>query len=161
MSFIVEPIGYVRATQLHVKDDFWGSEEARIELVPTLSAESLQGLVEFSHAEILFFFHKVQEDQIVFGARHPRNNPNWPLVGIFAQRAKNRPNRIGSTICRILRVQGTSLVVAELDAIDGTPILDIKPVVQGFLPRQTVQQPSWSHELMAKYWITKQRANDV
>jgi tRNA-Thr(GGU) m(6)t(6)A37 methyltransferase TsaA len=157
MPFVVEPIGYVHATRPHPEDDFWGNEEARIELVPTLSSEALQGLAEFSHAEILFFFHQVQDAKITSGARHPRNNPNWPLVGIFAQRGKNRPNRIGSTICRILRVQGTSLVVAELDAIDGTPVLDIKPVMQEFLPKQPVQQPSWSHELMAQYWLTKQR----
>jgi len=161
MPFVVEPIGYVHAARPHAEDDFWGGEEARIELVPTLSSESLQGLAEFSHAEVLFVFHQVQETKIVSGARHPRNNPNWPLVGIFAQRGKNRPNRIGSTICRILRVQGTSLVVAELDAIDGTPVLDIKPVMQEFLPRQAVQQPSWSHELMAQYWLSKQRANDA
>ena len=155
MPFVVEPVGYVHAGRHHAEDDFWGNEEARIELVPAFSAESLQGLAEFSHAEILFVFHQVQETKIVSGARHPRNNPDWPLVGIFAQRGKNRPNRIGSTICRILRVQGTSLVVAELDAIDGTPVLDIKPVMQEFLPRQAVRQPPWSHELMTKYWLAK------
>jgi tRNA-Thr(GGU) m(6)t(6)A37 methyltransferase TsaA len=157
MQFIVEPVGYVHAMRPHTKDDFWGNEEAHIELVPTLSAEALQGLAEFSHIEVLFVFHQVQEAKIVSGARHPRNNASWPLVGIFAQRGKNRPNRIGSTICRVLRVQGTSLIVAELDAIDGTPVLDIKPVMQEFLPRLAkVQQPSWSHELMAQYWLTKQ-----
>jgi len=155
MSFVVEPIGYVHAARPHAEDDLWGNEEARIELVPAFSAAALQGLAEFSHAEVLFVFHQVEEDKIVSGARHPRNNPDWPLVGIFAQRGKNRPNRIGSTICRILRVQDASLIVAELDAIDGTPVLDIKPVMQEFLPRQTVQQPSWSHELMTKYWLAK------
>ncbi|MFK2878158.1 SAM-dependent methyltransferase [Rhodanobacter hydrolyticus] len=161
MPIVVEPVGYVHASRPHAEDDFWGSEEARIELAPSLSAEALQGLAEFSHAEILFVFHQAQESKIVSGARHPRNNPDWPPVGIFAQRGKNRPNRIGSTICRVLRVHGTALVVAELDAIDGTPVLDIKPVMQEFLPRHTVRQPSWSHELMAEYWLTKQRADDA
>ena len=77
-------------------------------------------------------------------------------MGIFAQRGKNRPNRIGSTICRIVRVQGTKLFVAELDAINGTPVLDIKPVMAEFLPRQTVRQPAWSHELMREYWHIKE-----
>jgi tRNA-Thr(GGU) m(6)t(6)A37 methyltransferase TsaA len=158
MSFIVEPIGYVHATRPHAEDDFWGNEEARIELVPSFSAEALQGLSEFSHVEVLYVFHQVQEAKIVSGARHPRNNPDWPLTGIFAQRGQNRPNRIGSTICRILRVQDTALVVAELDAIDGTPVLDIKPVMQEFLPRQAMRQPPWSHELMAQYWLTKNDA---
>ncbi len=81
-----------------------------------------------------------------------RNNPEWPAVGIFAQRGKNRPNRIGSTICRIIRREGRTLVVSELDAIDGTPVLDIKPVMQEFLPRHEVRQPHWSRELMRLYW---------
>jgi tRNA (Thr-GGU) A37 N-methylase len=97
----------------------------------------------------------VPDAKIVFGARHPRNNLEWPAVGIFAQRGKNRPNRIGSTICRIVRVDGTKLYVSELDAIDGTPVLDIKPVLAEFLPRQEIRQPAWSHELMHDYWQSK------
>lgn len=92
------------------------------------------------------------------GARHPRNNKEWPAVGIFAQRGKNRPNRLGSTICRIVRVEGSKLFVSELDAINGTPVLDIKPVMTEFLPRQEVHQPAWSHELMRQYWLTKTTA---
>ena len=78
-------------------------------------------------------------------------------MGIFAQRGKNRPNRIGSTICRLLSVQGTQLVVGELDAIDGTPVLDIKPVMSEFLPRQPISQPRWSSELMSNYWLPSKR----
>jgi tRNA (Thr-GGU) A37 N-methylase len=54
-----------------------------------------------------------------------------------------------------VRVEGKQLFVAELDAIDGTPVLDIKPVMQEFLPREAVRQPDWSHELMAEYWHSK------
>ena len=118
--------------------------------------EALQGLCEFSHVEILFFFHEVEPSKVVTAARHPRNNVAWPAVGIFAQRGKNRPNRIGSTICRVIRVEGISLFVAELDAINGTPVLDIKPVMAEFLPRQQVRQPAWSRELMHEYWSRKQ-----
>jgi len=77
---------------------------------------------------------------------------DWPLVGIFAQRGKNRPNRIGLTTCAILKVEGTRLHVRGLDAIDGTPVLDIKPVMREFLPRGEVRQPEWASELMAEYW---------
>ena len=87
--------------------------------------------------------------------RHPRNNPEWPEVGIFAQRAKNRPNRIGCTICRVIRRDGRRLWVAELDAIDGTPVLDLKPVMAEFLPREEVRQPKWAGELMSQYWLTR------
>lgn len=151
----MQAIGVVKASRVSAEDDFWGREESSIVLNESFTPESLQGLVDFSHAEIIFMFHQVDPAKIVTGARHPRNNPAWPMVGIFAQRGKNRPNRIGSTICRIVRVEGTRLVVAELDAIDGTPVIDIKPVMQEFLPREPVRQPEWSRELMREYWSTK------
>ena len=151
----VSAIGHVQAIRPHAEDDFWGEEQACITLTSEFTAEALAGLEEFSHVEVLFLFHEVDQSKIVSGARHPRNNKDWPLVGIFAQRGKNRPNRIGSTVCRIVRVEGTNLFVSELDAIDGTPVLDLKPVMVEFLPRQEVRQPDWSHELMAKYWDVK------
>ena len=61
----------------------------------------------------------------------------------------------GAAICRIVRVDGTKLFVSELDAIDATPVLDIKPVLVEFLPRQKIRQPAWSHELMQDYWQSK------
>ena len=114
--------------------------------------ERLLGLDQFSHAEILYVFDRVTPEKIVAGARHPRDNPAWSKVGIFAQRAKNRPNRIGVSIVRVVRVEGRRLIVAELDAIDGTPVLDVKPVLREFLPRQAVTQPAWSSELMRDYF---------
>lgn len=139
----------------HAEDDYWGGEEACITLTDRFAPDALQGLSEFSHVEILFHFHAVDTAKIVSGARHPRNNPAWPAVGIFAQRGKNRPNRVGSTICRVVRVDGFHLFIAELDAIDGTPVLGIKPVMREFLPRQEICQPAWSHELMRAYWQSK------
>ena len=148
----IEAIGTVHAPRRTAEDDFWGGEVATITLAAGFTADALAGLDAFSHVEVLYLFHSVDPARIVAGARHPRNNPAWPAVGIFAQRGKNRPNRIGSTICRILRVEGTTLHVAELDAIDGTPVLDLKPAMAEFLPRTPVRQPAWSHELMAAYW---------
>ncbi len=153
-AFTVDAIGVVRASRAVPEDDNWGGGHARIELTAAFGADALLGLGEFSHVEVLFLFHEVEQDKIVSGARHPRNNSAWPKTGIFAQRGKNRPNRIGSTICRIVAVEGSVLVVAELDAIDGTPVIDIKPVMQEFLPRSVVRQPEWSRELMARYWVT-------
>jgi tRNA (adenine37-N6)-methyltransferase len=155
MKIELQPIGHVEAVRPHAEDDFWGGEEARIALAPGFAAEALQGLAEFSHVEVLFYFHQVDPAKIVAGARHPRNNTQWPAVGIFAQRGKNRPNRLGSTLCPLVRVEDRVLVVRELDAIDGTPVLDIKPVMAEFLPRAAVRQPAWSHELMREYWLTK------
>ncbi len=151
----VQPIGFVEAIRNHAEDDFWGGEQSCISLTEQFTAEALQGLSDFSHVEVLYLFHEVEPSEIVTGARHPRNNEDWPSVGIFAQRAKNRPNRIGSTICKIVRVEGVRLYVAELDAINGTLVLDIKPVMAEFLPRGEVRQPAWSHELMRHYWLRK------
>jgi len=148
----VEPIAHVAAARERPDDDYWGGAQACITLTDAFTPQALTGLDEFSHVEVLFSFHQVQPSQVLCGARHPRNNPAWPRVGIFAQRGKNRPNRIGSTICRVLRVEGVKLYVAELDALDGTPVLDLKPVMREFLPREAVRQPRWSQELMGAYW---------
>ena len=153
----MQSIGTVEASRREAEDDFWGNEQACIRLNDLFSEESLRGLAEFSHVEVLYFFHQVGPEKIVLGARHPRGNQAWPLVGIFAQRGKNRPNRIGSTICKVVRVEGNSLFVSELDAIDGTPVLDLKPVMAEFLPRGEVRQPPWSRELMQKYWLPSKR----
>ena len=152
MKVEMESIGRVKAVRTQAEDDFWGGAESCITLSERYEPEALEGIEAFSHAEVLFLFDQVDPSEIVTGARHPRNNPEWPAIGIFAQRGKNRPNRIGSTICRILRREGRRLFVAELDAIDGTPVLDIKPVMAEFLPREEVRQPSWSRELMSRYW---------
>jgi tRNA-Thr(GGU) m(6)t(6)A37 methyltransferase TsaA len=151
----LRPIGYVEAARLLVEDDFWGGAESCISLTDEFKPEALQGLSDFSHVEVIFHFHKLDPAGVITGARHPRNNPAWPLVGVFAQRTKNRPTRIGTTICRVIRVEGTKLYVSGLDAIDGTPVLDIKPVMAEFLPREVIQQPGWSHELMREYWLSR------
>ncbi len=152
----MEPIGIVRSPRGEVEDDNWGDVVSTIELVAELPVASLDGLDAYSHAEIVFVFDRVAPDRVVTEVRHPRNNPAWPKVGIFAQRAKARPNRIGTTIVRIVRRSGRTLEVTGLDAIDGTPVLDIKPVMTEFLPREAVRQPAWSSELMANYWHTQQ-----
>ena len=150
--FEMKPIGYVESTRTVVEDDFWGGAEARIVLTDAVEPNALAGIEEFSHAEIICVFDQVTPDKIIRGARHPRNNPAWPKVGILAQRGKNRPNRIASTVVKIIRREGAVLIVSELDAVNGTPVLDIKPVMQEFLPREAVRQPQWSRELMQDYW---------
>ena len=152
MKIELESIGYIENDRRKIKDDNWGSVTSKIILRDSFPAESLAGLEEFSHVEIIFYFHQVQDQKIVRGARYPRNNPDWGKVGIFAQRGKNRPYRIGLTIARVLKREGNELIVQGLDAINGTPVLDIKPVFRQFLPTELVRQPAWVDELMEKYW---------
>ena len=152
MQFLIKSIGTLSSTRSEPTDENWGGQEASITLEDEFGDESLVGLEDFSHVEVLYLFHKVSPDSIHSGARRPRNNPSWPLVGIFAQRGKNRPNQIGSTICRVVKVSGRTLVVTEFDAIAGTPVIDLKPVMREFLPREGILQPDWSHEIMQNYW---------
>ncbi len=112
----------------------------------------MAGLDGFSHVEVVFLFDRVDPDTVCITGRHPRGNPEWPEVGIFAQRAKDRPNRIGLSTCEVVTVEGATVVVRGLDAVDGTPVLDLKPYMLEFGPRDDVRQPAWSHELMRGYW---------
>jgi len=149
----LQPIARVTSTRKEIRDDDWGKEEASIVLEPSMLEEALAGLEEFSHIEVLFHFHKADPNKIVTGLRHPRNNPAWPEVGIFARRGKNRPNHIGLTVVRLLGIEGRTLRVAGLDAIDGTPVVDIKPIMHGFLPEpDEIKEPQWAKEIMADYW---------
>jgi len=155
--FTVKAIAFVRGGRDQAEDDFWGGTQSRIVLVDSIPTEALDGIEAFSHVEVVFLFDRVDPATIVSGARHPRGNPDWPLVGILAQRGKNRPNRIGCSIVRVIGRDGRTLVCSELDATDGTPVLDIKPVFAEYLPRRPVVQPDWSHEIMRDYWAVDQR----
>ncbi len=143
-------IGIVHSTRAVPDDDGWDAIATSVELDASFGADALSGLDEFSHVEIIYVMDRVQKIEV--GARHPRGNPDWPKVGIFAQRAKDRPNRLGVTVCRLDRVDGKTLHLTGLDAIDGTPVVDIKPWVREFAARGEVRQPQWVGELMANYW---------
>jgi tRNA (Thr-GGU) A37 N-methylase len=152
-SIPLTPIGTIRCTRASVSDDDWEREQSYIELdTARLSGEAFLGIEAFSHVEVIFYMDRVDPARIETGARHPRNNPEWPSVGILAQRGKNRPNAIGTTVCRVLRVDGARLHVQGLDAVDGSPVLDVKPWVREFGPRGEVVQPQWMTELMRGYW---------
>ncbi|MFB6298768.1 MAG: tRNA (N6-threonylcarbamoyladenosine(37)-N6)-methyltransferase TrmO [Halobacteriales archaeon] len=148
----LEPIGTVSSPRTEKRDDHWGDVVAEIELADRFDPEALAGLETFSHVEVVFYMHRVRADGIENGARHPRNNTDWPKLGIFAQRAKGRPNRIGLSRCAVIAVEDRRLRVKALDAIDGTPVLDIKPYMREFGPRGKVTQPAWVSELMAEYY---------
>ena len=147
----LKPIGIVESSRKKIVDDNWDQENSKIVLSDSISPSSLVGLDTFSHCLVVYFFDRANFNNLE-ELRHPRGNTKWPKVGIFAQRAKDRPNRLGVTVCRVLRVDGSILHVSGLDAIDGTPVIDIKPWMVEFGPRGEVVQPSWSSELMKGYW---------
>jgi len=153
MLIALTPIGHVHSSRTTPVDDQWDAETSVIDLdLARFTPDALLSLDQFSHVEVIYWFHHPEAAQPNLGARRPRGRADWPLVGIFAQRAKNRPNRLGLTVCKIVKVEGVTLTVSGLDAIDGTPVLDLKPWMKGFAPRGPVHEPSWSKELMADYW---------
>jgi tRNA-Thr(GGU) m(6)t(6)A37 methyltransferase TsaA len=150
----LQPVGFVVGGRREPIDDDWGQVEAVIALDrDRFGEDAVAGLADFSHLVVVFQFHLVDESAVQSGARHPRGNTDWPRVGMFAQRAKMRPNRLGVSSCRLLGVEGLDLRVQGLDAVDGTPVLDVKPYVREFEPPPAeVRQPAWASELMAQYW---------
>src|SRR6478752_6368973 len=152
-QFTMTAIGFVRGGRVEPTDDDWGDVEAMIELdASRFAPDVVAGLDDFSHVDVVYVFDQVDEAAINLGARHPRGNEAWPRVGILAQRARARPNRIGVTTCELLGVDGLAVRVRSLDAVDGTPVLDLKPYLAEFGPRAATRQPAWATELMAEYW---------
>jgi tRNA (Thr-GGU) A37 N-methylase len=148
---MVRPIGVVSGGRGEIFEDHWGSVVSRLVLDPAVvDPDATLGLGEFSHVEVVFHFHK--ETRVRRGAAHPRGNPAWPRVGVLAGHSPVRPNHLGVSRCALLDVAGLELTVQGLDAIDGTPILDIKPHVTGFQPKISVREPAWMRELMADYY---------
>jgi len=118
-------IGYVENTILNLTNENWNSVTSKIKLNDEILDNSLIGLEKFSHIEIIFYFNKVNDLKICFDTRHPRNNKDWPKVGIFSQRGKDRQNKISVTICKLISVQSRELIVNGLDAINRTLVIDI------------------------------------
>ncbi|PID60695.1 MAG: tRNA (N6-threonylcarbamoyladenosine(37)-N6)-methyltransferase TrmO [Ignavibacteriae bacterium] len=149
-EIILKPIAFVKNNQKEKSDNNWSEIISEIKLTDNLPIECLDGIETFSHLEIIYFLDK--SNKTITGSEHPRENPNFPKVGIFAQRKKDRPNHIGLTIVNLIKKEGRKLIVSNLDAIDGTPILDIKPVFKEYLPKGEIKQPDWTIKLMKNYW---------
>ena len=152
MDIILQPVAFVTNSRKDISDDFWGTITSEIRLVESIPPDAFNGIEEFSHLEIVFYFDQMDKSNTAWKS-HPRGNKDWPEVGIFSQRKKNRPNAIGLTIVELLERRGNMIKVRYLDAIDGTPVIDIKPVMKEFLPLSAIRQAQWSSELMKEYWL--------
>ena len=146
----MHPIGYVKNEVSTRKDVSWGEDTSVIQLEEEYRS-GLSGLEDFSHAIILFYLDKANYVKEKHLQRRPQNREDMPLVGIFSQRGKDRPNQIGMTSVRILSVTENSLTVQGLDAIDGTPVLDIKPYYPVY-DRKDAEVPEWVDRLMEHYF---------
>jgi tRNA-Thr(GGU) m(6)t(6)A37 methyltransferase TsaA len=147
----LEPIGTVHAPVSAQVDEKWSDVVSEIHLEEPL-ARGLLGIEQFSHAVVIFLMHEATFSLATDLVRRPRGRADLPEVGIFAQRAKHRPNPIGLTAVRILGREGRVLHVRGLDAIDGTPVLDVKPYVPVFDRVEGAETPSWVGEIMKDYF---------
>lgn len=105
--------------------------------------EALDGLDEFSHIIVLYWMHRVPVSGQLPTKVHPMGRQELPLVGLFATRSPNRPNPVGKATVRLLQRQGNILKVQGLDAIDGTPVIDIKPYIPGYDSATNAKVPPW------------------
>lgn len=153
----LRPIGFVESPVTEPVDENWGGVVSRI-LLTEPWGRGLKGLEEFSHLVIVFHLHRAAHDPQTDLVRRPRGRADMPEAGIFAQRAKHRPNPIGITAVRLLEIQGSTLIVRGLDAIDGTPVLDIKPYVPDFDRVSRARVPKWMKELLKGYFRGKVRS---
>jgi tRNA-Thr(GGU) m(6)t(6)A37 methyltransferase TsaA len=144
-------IGRVSSPVTEKTDENWGGVVSRILLEPEFSG-GLLGLKDFSHAIVVTYLHEARYERERHLQRRPRGLAEMPKVGIFSQRAKDRPNPIGITAVKIMEVGDSCLEVQGLDAGDGTPVLDIKPYVPQFDRVEKPVVPEWPDRLMKGYF---------
>lgn len=151
MEFTVTAVGrVVGGRQDPAETDHWSGVTTSIVVEERFGDDCLTGLSEFSHVEVVFLFDRANERPDYRGLWPARGRADMPGVGVFCGRGPRRPNRIGVTMCAILAVSGRELRVRGLDAVDGTPVLDLKPVMRELLPSE-VRQPRWASTLMRDY----------
>ncbi|WP_433890083.1 SAM-dependent methyltransferase [Streptomyces sp. CA-111067] len=151
-SFEITPIGTVRNDRTDVQNsDNWGAVRSTITVDERFGDACLQGLDGFSHVEVLFVFDQFTEADDYREPRPYRGRADLPPVGIFAGRGPRRPNRIGVTVCAIDAVNGRELTVTGLDAVSGTPVIDLKPAMVEFAPTG-ITQPDWVTDMMSAYF---------
>ena len=144
-------IGIVKSPVIEPVDRDWGKVVSEIRIDSEL-AGGLIGIDSFSHILVVFGMHRSTWSPEVDLVRRPQGRTDMPLVGIFAQRARHRPNPIGITSVRLLSADGDTLLVQGLDAIDGTPVLDIKPYFPQYDCVVETRHPEWVDRLMANYF---------
>lgn len=143
-SMTLKAIGVIRNDVAQPPPDKWGwwSEiVSEIVVHPDLN-EALDGLEEFSHIIVLYWTHRTASDEMPLKV-HPMGKKELPLTGLFATRSPYRPNRIGKTTVSLLQRQGNILTVKGLDALDGTPVIDIKPYIPGYDSAADARVPRW------------------
>lgn len=145
-DIVLKPIGIVRNEVKEPRRGGWAEVVSEIIIDDSLT-ECLDGVEEFSHVIVVYWMHRVPPQGRPVGKVHPQGRADLPLVGVFATRAPYRPNPLGVTVVRLVERKGNVLQVAGLDAIDGTPVIDIKPYLPPYDSPPHVQVPDWVSRL--------------
>jgi tRNA-Thr(GGU) m(6)t(6)A37 methyltransferase TsaA len=151
MTILLDPVATVKNNRTAATDDFWGNVVSEIGLLDHIPTEAFDNIELFSHLEVIYYFDRVDKAKIIHAGR-PRGNPDYPIMGIFSQRKKDRPNQLGLCTVELVEHNGRSIKVKYLDAIDNTPVLDIKPVFKEFESKTEIRQAAWVNDLMKNYW---------
>ena len=150
--YTVNPIGIVHCPVTEMSQGNWRDVESEIRLDPTY-VPGLAGLAEFSHIMVVFWLHQAMGfDPAKQLLRKPRGMDNLAAVGVFAQRTKYRPNPIAVSSVPLKEIRGGTIVLTGLDALDGTPVLDIKPYIPPFDSHPGATNPDWVKYFMDGYF---------
>lgn len=155
LSLKLRVVGVVKSPLQERRQDGWEEIVSEIIMDPDWN-EGLEDLENFSHIIVLFWLNRITSQERRIIQVHPRGRLDLPLVGVFASRSPMRPNPIGMTVVQLLERRGNVLQVKGLDALDGTPVLDIKP----YLPWDCVPEatfPSWVRQLGADHRASSEK----
>jgi tRNA-Thr(GGU) m(6)t(6)A37 methyltransferase TsaA len=132
-TFHIFPVGSVRKTDTAARIDIFDDY-----------MDALLGLDGFSHVVVLFWFDQndTPEKRRVLQV-HPRKDRRNPLTGVFATHSPQRPNLIGLTVCKIISINGGSIEIEDIDALDGSPVIDLKCYIPGSVADKNVRLPDW------------------
>jgi tRNA-Thr(GGU) m(6)t(6)A37 methyltransferase TsaA len=143
---VIRPIGVVRNSVRDPRPDGWEHVRSdlifRDDLMP-----ALDGIEQYSHVIVVFAFHLVPEEARTSGRLHPRGDPSLPEQGVLATRSQLRPSPIGVSVVPLLRRRRNILRVTGLDAVDGSPVLDIKPYFPHYDSVPDAKVPDWAQRL--------------
>lgn len=151
-AFEVTPVATVIGGHTTPMDDYQGGVESIIRLNAQYPLETLQGIEEFSHLTVIWRFHLASPNDVALHARSPRNDPRWPASGTFVHRNHRRPNQLATSYPRLLRVDGRDLHVTNLDAVAGSPVIDLAPYFPAMGPHGPIRVPNWVTEMLDAYW---------
>jgi tRNA-Thr(GGU) m(6)t(6)A37 methyltransferase TsaA len=142
-GIVIDPIGRVRNAERDAARQDWRGVRSRIEFRPGLEA-ALFGLTDYSHVIVIGWLHEIPTELRERLRAYPAGDERLPLQGALALRGGARPNPISVTVCRLRKIEGAALEVEDLDLINDTPVIDVKPYIAFYdaVPKASI--PKWA-----------------